>query len=136
MSRDKQYASYKSLAPKEEKPEYKCVEIQDLHHKKNILSTNKIVCIDLFADWCNPCKIVSPKFAELANQYNNPGHCMLVKENVDLGLTTDYNITSIPAFIFYKQGQLLRNQDSSPVSVVGGDLAIVKKILDKLILES
>lgn len=135
MSRNKIYASYSSLAPKEEKPpEYVCMEFQNLEHRKKMLRENGIVCIKLHADWCQPCKIISPDYAKLAKQYNAPGKCLMAKENIDLELTRDYNITGVPAFIFYKGGQLVRNQqDNSPVHVVGGDLKSVQEIMNKLI---
>ena len=133
MSRSqKQYASFRSLAPKDNTPKYTCVEIEDLKTRKKILSENMIVCIDLWAPWCEPCKIVSPQFAELAQQYNQPGRCMLVKENVDLELTRNFQITAIPAFIFYVKGNLLSN-DKSPICVLGGSIDEVKKILDDLL---
>lgn len=133
MNRGKQYASYGSLAPKEEKKTYNCMEFQSLNHRKKMLTENAIVCVDLYANWCQPCKVVAPKFAELAQRYNNPGKCLLAKEDVDLELTRDYQITGIPAFIFYRHGQLLRNQNGSPVSVIGGDIQKVGTILDKLL---
>jgi len=134
MSRTKQYASYKSLAPSEKKSSsYTCMEMQDLQHRKKMLTNNSIVCIDLHADWCEPCKTVGPKFSELAKQYNNPGRCLLAKENVDLELTRDFQITGIPAFIFYRQGTLLKEDDGTPVAVIGGDLDRVRQILDKLL---
>lgn len=134
MSRGKLYASYSSLVPKKEpKPSYECMSLQSLEHRKKVISENPIVCIDLYGEWCEPCKVISPQFAQLAQQYNTPGRCMLVKENVDLELTRDYQITGIPAFIFYRKGELLRNHDGTPVHVVGGDITAVKEILDKLL---
>ena len=134
MSREKQYASYKSLAPKDEqKDQYICMSVQDLHHRKKLLTENTIVCIDLWADWCAPCKVVSPQFAELAKQYNSPGRCLLVKEDVDLDLTRDFQVTGIPAFIFYRNGQLVKDQHDKIVSVIGGDINKVRQILDRLL---
>lgn len=133
MPLDKQYASYRSLAPKKKTASYVCMEMQDLKHRKKMLDEHSIVCIDLHADWCEPCKVVSPKFAELAKQYNIPGRCLLATENVDLKLTRDFQITGIPAFIFYRGGQLLKEQDGTPVAVIGGDIDRVKQILDKLL---
>ena len=134
MSRGKIYASYSSLAPKKkEKPEYECLSLQSIEQRKKIIDQNAVVCIDLYGDWCEPCKVVTPQFAKLAQQYNSPGRCMMVKENVDLKLTRDYKITGIPAFIFYRKGELLRNQVGTPVHVVGGDLKAVVEILDKLL---
>jgi thioredoxin 1 len=130
----KQYASYKSLAPKENNtPKYTCMEIQDLQHRKKMLSEHDLVCIDLFADWCEPCKYIGPKFAELAQQYNIPGKCLLAKENVDRELTRDCQITGIPAFIFYYKGKLIEEKDGTPIYVVGGDIPRVKEILDKFL---
>jgi thiol-disulfide isomerase/thioredoxin len=134
MPHEKQYASYKSLAPKEDNgPKYTCMEMQDLQHRKKMLSENTLICIDLFADWCEPCKVIGPQFANLAQQYNIPGKCLLAKENVDLELTRDYQITGIPAFIFYHNGRLVREKDGNPVQVVGGDIGKVQQILDKFL---
>lgn len=133
MPHQKQYASYKSLSPNENKPTYTCIDIKGPQHRNNIISENSLVCIDLYADWCGPCKEFGPKFAELAQQYNIPGKCALVKENVNLELTGDYQITSIPAFIFYHKGELVKSHDGNPVHVVGGDIGKIRNILDKLI---
>jgi thioredoxin 1 len=133
MSRGKQYASYKSLEPKKEISNYKCMETQDLHHRKKLLNDHSLVCVKLHADWCEPCKIIAPHFNKLGEQYNIPGKCLLTTENVDLELTRDYQITGIPAFIFYHKGKLVKKDDGQPVSVVGGDIKQVQEILDKFL---
>ena len=136
MPREKHYASYKSLAPKVETPVYTCIEITDLHQRQKLIRDVPILCIDLWAKWCEPCKAVKPRFADLAQQYNIPNKCLLVTEDVDLDLTRDYQITGIPAFIFYVNGKLLRNGSTpsdEPVSVIGGNIEEVKDILDILL---
>ena len=138
MSRlPKQYASYKSLEKKDDKPVYNCTVIKDGLHKQQILENNYLVCVDLYADWCEPCKTIAPLFANIAQQYDDHGHnqggrgrCILVKENIDLDLTNKSLFTGIPAFIFYVNGKLLYNKDGSLVNVIGGNLEEVKKILD------
>lgn len=131
----KQYASFKSLPSNDDTPKYTCLEIQDLETKNKILAENKIVCIYLWASWCDPCRIVSPIFAELSHHYNKPGHCLLAKENVDLDPNKDFQIRGIPLFVFYVKGKLLRNNDTSPVVVIGGNIEQVKQILDNLMVE-
>lgn len=135
MPREKLYASYSSLEPKKEiVPDYNVMKIQNLEHRKQTLKENRIVCVKLYAEWCQPCKLISSDYAKLAKQYHAPGKCLMTKENVDNELTDDYSITSVPAFIFYKEGQLVRNQhDNSPVHVVGGDLKSVQEIMNKII---
>lgn len=135
MPREKQYASYKNLAPikEENKDEYACMEIQNLEHLKKIVDENLIVCIDLYANWCKPCKILGPQFTELAKQYNIPGKCLLAKEDFDLNLKRDIKITGIPTIIFYLNGQLLRNHYGNPVTVIGCEIQQVREILNKLL---
>ena len=143
MSRlPKQYASYKSLEKKDDKPVYNCTVIKDGQHKHQILENNYLVCVYLYADWCEPCKKIAPRFAELAQQYDDHGHnhgkggkggrgrCILVKENTDLNLTDMSVINGIPAFIFYVNGKLLARKDGSLATVIG-NLDEVKGILDK-----
>jgi thiol-disulfide isomerase/thioredoxin len=147
MSRlPKQYASYKSLEKKDDKPVYNCTFIKDGQHKQQILENNYLVCVYLYADWCEPCKTIAPLFVNLAQQYDDHGHnqggkgkgkgkggrgrCILVKENTDLNLTDKQLFTGIPAFIFYVNGKLLYNKDGSLATVIGGKMEEVKKILD------
>jgi hypothetical protein len=78
--------------------------------------------------------MIKPAYKALAAEYNNPGSCLLVQEDVDLGLTSDdYNVSGIPCFIFYRRGQILRDEKNEVISVVGGDLKKVRFILDKLL---
>ena len=130
-----QYKTYSSLKPEEKQHIRPCMEIQDMKHRRKIITENYIVCIDLNAEWCGPCKEISPAFAKLAEKYNMTGKCMLVKENIDLKLTTDYDVQGVPAFIFYRGGQLLKNQDGKTVDVVGGDLKTVEEIVEKLLAQ-
>jgi thioredoxin 1 len=133
MSRAKKYASYNNLEPKKEIPNYTCMEIQDLHHRDKMLNDHSLVCIKLHADWCEPCKIIAPHFTKLAEQYTIKGKCLLVTENVELDLTRDYQITGVPSFIFYHKGKLVKKNDGTPLSVVGGDIQEVRQILDKFL---
>lgn len=134
MPHAKQYATYGNLAPKPPQSNVPpCMEMKDLNHRKRMIMSNALVCIDLFADWCEPCKAVSPKFSKLAQEFNSPGKCLLVKENVDLELTRDCQIRGIPAFIFYLRGKLLRDSQGNPVMVVGGNIEKVREILSNLL---
>ena len=134
MPYEKCYASYRSLMKNDEKKnEYICTEIQNIEHRKKILTNTSVVCVYLYADWCKPCKIIGPQFTELAKEYNNLGKCLLVKENVDLQLTHDFHVTAIPTFIFYHKGHLIKNHDGTVVVASGGDIKKVRQILDNIL---
>lgn len=98
--------------------------IESIDHKNTIIGQNKVVVIDTYGTWCGPCKAVEPKFAQLAQQYNNQGVCMLVKEDVDKGFSE--GVRGVPLFQFYKNGQFVDN-------VMGADIRKVEaKIIELL----
>ena len=100
--------------------DYNVIEVQNIDHKNHIIVNNNVVCVYLFADWCIPCKKIAPEYAQLAKYFHNPGTSLLVKENIDLKLTKDYNCGGVPAFIFYKNGQIVRNKSGKVTDVIGG----------------
>lgn len=71
---------------------------------KEVLLASKPVLVDFYADWCGPCKQMSPVIEKLANQYD--GRLQVYKVNIDKNprLVAKYNIQSIPTFIIYKNG--------------------------------
>jgi thiol-disulfide isomerase/thioredoxin len=127
-----QYKTINTLKPEELKSDIpRQKEIQG--DRNNYISSKGIVCIYLSAKWCEPCKKLSPKFDELALKYNSPENCMVIKEDIDQYKNPDYNVGAIPAFIFYKDGKLLRNPNGSPFDIVGGNLVEVEKVLNQLL---
>ena len=78
--------------------------IQSREEKDALIKSNKIVVVDIYGDWCGPCKRCAPQYAEFANKYNRPGKCLFVKEDVDKNFTED--ITGVPMFQFFINGKL------------------------------
>ncbi|CAD7085430.1 unnamed protein product [Hermetia illucens] len=66
---------------------------------------DKLVVVDFFATWCGPCKIISPKLEELANKYGD--RVVVLKVDVDDcdELDVEYGVSSMPTFIFIKNGE-------------------------------
>lgn len=60
-----------------------------------------LVVIDLYADWCGPCRMLAPILASLENEYTDVKFC---KINVDdePELAKDFNVSSIPMVAFVK----------------------------------
>ncbi len=69
------------------------------------IKTNKYVIIDFYADWCGPCKMLSPTLSQISDQYQNIN---FFKVNVDREsmLARKLNIQSIPTVMFFKDGKL------------------------------
>jgi thioredoxin 1 len=65
------------------------------------------VLVDFWAEWCGPCKMISPVLDELASEYQ--GKIKVAKVNVDeqQGLAAQFNVTAIPTLLIIKGGQVI-----------------------------
>ena len=99
-------------------------EIQSAEDKKNMLNTFRICLIDVYADWCGPCKLTASAFAKLFKNYNLNGVVGLAKENVELGLSRSVQV--IPTFQFIVDGKL-------ESIITGADMDSVEEKLVSLI---
>lgn len=88
-------------------PDTVLVLTQDNFQAK-VLQEKKPVLVDFWAEWCGPCRQMGPMIKKLAVDYD--GKAVVAKLDVDQNpeLSARYNITSIPAFLIFKDGQEVR----------------------------
>jgi thioredoxin 1 len=72
---------------------------------QEVLSSDKPVIVDFWAEWCGPCHAVSPILDKIAAERS--GELKLVKVNIDeeQGLAERYGIASIPTIVLFKDGE-------------------------------
>ena len=77
---------------------------------KNEINSGKLVVVDLWAEWCGPCRSITPSIEELATEYE--GKAIIGKYNVDEEneLSTEYGVRSITTILFFKDGKLADKQ--------------------------
>jgi len=77
---------------------------------KEVLNSQIPVFVDFWAEWCGPCRMVSPVVEELASEY--AGKINFVKVNVDENneLASKYNVFSIPTLAIFNKGQIVTQQ--------------------------
>lgn len=81
-----------------------------LHVKSENFDTviaSGVVLVDFHADWCGPCKMITPILQELVEEYE--GQVDIVKVNVDeeSDLAQRFSVMSIPTLILFKDGQIV-----------------------------
>lgn len=81
--------------------------------------------IDFYADWCGPCKIVSPVIEELARDYGDKLNVFKIDTEKETELASAFGIRSIPSFLFIPV-------DGQPQMAMG---ALPKEIFEKALKE-
>src|ERR1043166_10309852 len=82
------------------------LNLDDSNFDKEVTQSAQPVLVDFWADWCGPCKMISPLIDEIAREKADT--VKVAKVNVDehQNLSFKYNIRAIPALLFFKNGQL------------------------------
>ncbi len=88
---------------------HNAIEISDKNFDEMVLKAPKgeIVVVDFWADWCMPCKMLTPVMEKLAAKYK--GKVKIAKLNVDANpiQSTRFGITGIPAVKMFKDGKVI-----------------------------
>jgi len=79
-------------------------KISQENFEKEILNSQKTAIVDFYADWCGPCKMMSPIIDEIAQDES----LIVGKVNVDANqeLAIKFNIMSIPTILIFKNGEV------------------------------
>ncbi|KAG5519244.1 hypothetical protein PMAC_002332 [Pneumocystis sp. 'macacae'] len=92
--------------------------ISSMNEFKTKVSSDVLTVVDFFATWCGPCRAIAPKFEELSEKY--PTVYVDVDQHNDIA--TEYCVTAMPTFMFFKKGNKL-------CEVVGASSAKVEEAI-------
>ena len=89
------------------------IKVTDQNFEQEVLNSDMPVLVDFYADWCGPCKMLSPVVEEIAQENSN---IKVIKVNVDESQETavKYQVMSIPTLVVIKNG----NEVTRSVGVV------------------
>ena len=76
------------------------------NYENEVIKSDIPVMIDFYAEWCGPCRMMSPLIEQFATEY--AGKVKIGKVNVDeeRALAMKFGIQSIPCFVFIKDGKV------------------------------
>lgn len=98
------YLNSENKIENEEERTMEILKVTSENFEEEVLKSDKTVLIDFYADWCGPCKMLSPIIESVANENED---IKVVKINVDNAqdLAIEYQVMSIPTIVVIKDGQ-------------------------------
>ena len=84
----------------------KIIEVTDDSFEDEVLNSSEPVLVDYWAEWCGPCKMISPILEEIATEYE--GRVKVAKLNIDEnpGTPPKFGIRGIPTLMLFKGGEV------------------------------
>jgi thioredoxin 1 len=84
--------------------------LTDATFDEQVIRSDKLAVVDFSAEWCGPCRMVSPIIHELADEYD--GRIVTGEVNVDENpqVTMKYKVRNIPTVLFFRNGEVIDKQ--------------------------
>jgi thioredoxin 1 len=99
-------------------------DITAAEFEADVLTSSKPVLVDFWAEWCGPCRMVSPIVDQIGEEHG--AKLDVVKLNVDNepSIAMKYGITGIPALLVFKDGEVVKSiVGAKPKAALEADLA-------------
>ena len=82
------------------------LKLTDENFENEVLNSDKPCIVDFYADWCGPCKMMSPIIEEIAEELGNKVKVGKVNSDENMELAQKYGIMSIPTIMIIKNGEV------------------------------
>ena len=83
------------------------LKVTDEKFEEQVLKNEKPVLVDFWAEWCGPCKMLTPILEELSDELKDEVNIIKVNLDENQELAMKYSIRSIPTLLLFKEGDLL-----------------------------
>lgn len=82
------------------------IQLTEENFENEVIKSEKKVIVDFYADWCGPCKMMSPIVDEIAEELKDTVKVGKVNTDENMELAEKYGIMSIPTIMIFKNGEV------------------------------
>ena len=84
-------------------------KVSEYEFDEEVLRSDKPVLVDMYADWCGPCKQIAPLLEEVSNENES---VKIVKFNVEDGrdIAVKYGVRGVPTLLYFVNGELVKTK--------------------------
>lgn len=86
------------------------IEVNESNFEEVVLKSDKPVVVDLWAEWCGPCKLIRPIMSEMAQEFDGKAVIASVDVEESPALTAKFKVRNIPTVLFFKNGEIVDKQ--------------------------
>lgn len=105
-------------------------QVNDFKTSSTFTLKSELPCvIDFYADWCKPCKMISPFLDELAEEYKGKVHFLKINVDEEPEISSFYQIQAIPAMMFCPV------KGNYVMEIGGSDKATIKQNVEKNVIK-
>ncbi|MEK7711284.1 MAG: thioredoxin [Planctomycetota bacterium] len=83
------------------------LEITDANFDDSVLKSDQPVLVDFWAEWCGPCKALSPLIDELAKDYQGKARVGKVDTDANRQVSVRFSVSAIPTVILFNKGEIV-----------------------------
>lgn len=88
-------------------------DVTDADFEREVLKSDLPVLVDFWADWCSPCKQLSPIIAELASQYEGQVKVVKMDTNTNIATPAQFGVRNLPTVLVFKDGEIVKQMMGS-----------------------
>ncbi|ABJ90833.1 thioredoxin [Buchnera aphidicola] len=85
----------------------KIIELTDQNFEKKVFFSKKFFLVDFWADWCGPCKILSPILEEIAHEYYKKIFIGKINIDINKNIPIKFSIKGIPALLLFNKKKII-----------------------------